>query len=547
MTRDETGTITLDTWIGESDWLRRGRVGKRSNQAEQPRISGKFLKKAEKKTNLGVVPRYNRSRLLQTIQFMRDPVGLLEAARQECGDIFCLRLLGMGDWVFLCSPELVQELYQVPDSHLAAGVANRQFMGELLGAEALFCLDGPAHLDRRRIMFPLLNGAETLKQARRVGQLVDRMVDAWGIGQPISLLPRLEDVSLQALFLAALGEIEAENLERITAVAKEYYAKGMHSPLVMMPALRWNLGPKSPWGKILGMQAALQNALAQEIEDRRAHPSENPVGIVDALLQPRDDSKKPLSTREIVHELSTLGSASNESVPKLLAWTIVGILSNSEVVPKIRAELDQVVGDGPIEAHHVDRLEYLDAAIYEGMRFQPATDTAGVRRALRPTRLGGYLVPEGAVVTQCLSAIAKRPELFAQVDRFEPEHFLHTGLKAHQWKPFGGGRRTCTGKGFAMLVMKLVIATLFRRFDVEMGAVGREPVRSGFFRIPEGGGEVILRHRKETTSTEAIGVSPDMSVGVADMSRPSGEDPAVSEERPGKSPSRCPFAFLHRS
>lgn len=527
MARDETGTITLDSWMGLRPEGGRQRMGREVERGE--------------------VPRLRRSRISQTLQFMKDPVGLLEEAQKECGDIFCLGLLGMGDWVFLCSPELVQELYRVPDTHLSAGPANKKFMGGLLGADSLFCLDGEEHLERRRLLFPLLNGHEALERTERVDEWIDRALADWETDTTISLLSRFVDLNLQAYILSVFDDIEPERVRRIASLARDFLEKGLQSPLVMMPALRLDLGPRSPWGKILKMREDLRRALTEEIEERLANPSPEARGLVDRLLQSTDGSGPRLDTETLVQELCTLAAGSNEAMPKLLTWTVMGVLSNPEVVPKIRAELDRVVGDGPIRAEHIDQLEYLEAVIYEGMRFQPSTDTAGVRRALRPTLLGGYVVPEGAVVTQCLSAIARRPELFAQVDRFEPEHFLGTGLKAHHWKPFGGGHRTCTGKGFALVGMKLVVAHLFRRFDVEAGPGGSEAQREGFFRIPRGGGEVILRPRNRG----AVGVS-DMSAGVADMSRPSPSSapPTDLREAPEVSKpaaSRCPFAFLHRS
>ena len=522
MARDETGTITLDSWMNVHPQGGRQKMGREVERGE--------------------VPRLRRSRVSQTIQFMKDPVGLIKEAQKECGDIFCLRLLGMGDWVFLCSPELIQELYRVPDTHLAAGPANKKFMGELLGSKSLFCLDGQEHLERRRLMFPLLNGAGALDPTERAEAWVDRALSDWETDTKISLLNRFVDLNLQTFFLSAFEGLEPARIRRIASLAREFLDKGLHSPLVMMPALRLNLGPKSPWGKILKMREDLLEALNEVIEERLANPSPAADGLADRLLRSEDGTGPRLDPKTLAQELCTLAAGSNEAMPKLLTWTVMGILSNPEVVPKIRAELDRVVGDGPIRAHHIERLEYLEAVIYEGMRFQPSTDTAGVRRALRPTLLGGYVVPEGAVVTQCLSAVARRPELFARVDRFEPEHFQGTGLKAHHWKPFGGGHRTCTGKGFALVGMKLVIATLFQRFDVEAEEGGTEAVREGFFRIPRGGGEVILRRRDRG----AVGVS-DMSTGVADMSRPSRT--ATTEEAGAAEPaaSRCPFAFLHRS
>ena len=554
MARDETGTVSLESWAAKPEWLGRKTAGRILSQGQaRVRVVGPNRGGGNSITpssELRQVPRMRRSSLSQTLGFMNDPLALLAAAQRECGDIFLLRLLGMGDWVFLCSPELVQEFYQVPHTHLSAGVANREFMGRLLGEDALFCLEGPPHLDRRRLLFPLLNGPGALGHTEGIRSVVESSVETWPTDEPVALLPLLGELTLRAFFRGAFGDLESARLEKISALASDYFDRGLRSKLVMMPILRWNLGPKSPWGRVVAMRRGLQDALAAEIEHRRRHPSTEPQGLVDEMLAPGGRPAEGLSTRALVHELCTLAFGSNESTPKLLTWTVLGILSNPEVVPRIRRELDRVVGDDDLRGDHIERLDYLEAVIHEGMRFQPSTDTAGVRRALKPTRLGGYTVPKNAVVTQCLSAIARRPELFAQVGRFEPGHFLHTGLKAHHWKPFGGGHRTCAGKGFALMEMKVVLATLFRRFDVELGNAGSDPVREGFFRVPRGGGEVILRPRNEARSAadRRPGEPVRRSEEFGEDSAPSrGESPAESGESRGEqsAASRCPF--FHRS
>ncbi len=53
-------------------------------------------------------PRPALSPLTQTLRFMRQPQEFLRATRAECGDLFALRLLGLGRWVFLCSSDLLQ-------------------------------------------------------------------------------------------------------------------------------------------------------------------------------------------------------------------------------------------------------------------------------------------------------------------------------------------------------------------------------------------------------------------------------------------------------
>eukprot|EP00415_Alexandrium_ostenfeldii_P001116 UN1116 len=95
--------------------------------------------------------------------------------------------------------------------------------------------------------------------------------------------------------------------------------------------------------------------------------------------------------------------------------------------------------------------------------------------ALRRTRfdeeLGGYEIPAGTDLSFPIWAIHRDPKIFKDADAFQPERWLDAsadqlkGMNDH-WMPFMIGARGCIGQQFAMTEMRVVIATLLRRFSV---------------------------------------------------------------------------------
>jgi cytochrome P450/NADPH-cytochrome P450 reductase len=62
-------------------------------------------------------------------------------------------------------------------------------------------------------------------------------------------------------------------------------------------------------------------------------------------------------------------------------------------------------------------------------------------------------------------AVWDEPEAF-RPERFEPENLEK--LPPNAWKPFGNGRRSCIGRGFAMQEAMLVLAMVLQRFDLSL-------------------------------------------------------------------------------
>ena len=480
------------------------------------------------------------NRFTHTLRFFKNPSALLEDAREQCGDIFELELLGMGRWVFLCSPSLVQEMYRTPREVLAAGVVNQTFLGSMLGERTLLNLEGEEHRKRRRKIFPLFNGNHAFSQVSRIRRITDDMLDGWPLNEPFSLLQQFDRLVLRSVMQAIFGSIGVQRTETLCDHASAYFTKGLRSKLAMMPSLQKDLGPWSPWGRVLGLQRQLFATVDAEIEDCQRNPGRG--GLLDQLLRDLAEDNQNLSSEDLRHEICTLAFGAVESSPKLLSWTVLDLFLNPSVLQRLRAELDQQLGDRPITRDDLDHMPYLEAVVYEGMRHRPSTSTAGIRKTLRPMVLGGHRLPAGVIVTQCLSEISKTAGLFENHREFDPEHFYHRNGRPNDWKPFGGGHRKCVGEGFALMHLKVILATLVQRVDLELVDEDVKVERMGFFMTPDGGGRVRMRRRwdwgerprDEPTPSASASSSQEPSEGHAEEHAAQGEDAAG-----------CPFAHLH--
>ena len=133
----------------------------------------------------------------------------------------------------------------------------------------------------------------------------------------------------------------------------------------------------------------------------------------------------------------------------------------------------------------LDRLRrcpgLIGSAIEEFLRFE-SSNQLGNRRTLEAVEIGGVGFPAGTLVTLCIGAANRDPEVFADPDR------LDIARRPNPHLAFGGGIHTCAGMSLARMEGRAAIEGLVRRFaelepDGEFRRGGRARFR-GFLAYP---------------------------------------------------------------
>ncbi|WP_246998388.1 cytochrome P450 [Halosolutus gelatinilyticus] len=124
-------------------------------------------------------------------------------------------------------------------------------------------------------------------------------------------------------------------------------------------------------------------------------------------------------------------------------------------------------GDRP-GIEHVPRLECTERVIKEAMRLYPPVFIM-FRRATEDAVVGGYQIPEGTILALPQFRLHADERFYDDPDAFRPDRWAddrEADRPEYAYFPFGGGPRHCIGMRFATLEMKLVLATLSRRFEL---------------------------------------------------------------------------------
>ena len=137
---------------------------------------------------------------------------------------------------------------------------------------------------------------------------------------------------------------------------------------------------------------------------------------------------------------------------------------------------------------------YLEAACKEALRLHPPFPFV-VRRVARPVRIGGFELAADTFVVASLYLLHRRREHFPEPETFRPERFMGDPVPPDAYLPFGAGARRCLGHVFVVRQMRVMLAEIFRRFDVELeGVASLRATRRTITLVPAAGvARVTLR------------------------------------------------------
>jgi cytochrome P450 len=174
---------------------------------------------------------------------------------------------------------------------------------------------------------------------------------------------------------------------------------------------------------------------------------------------------------------SGMGAASNPFQERLFA-ELSGLHS-----PSARANEHARFKDGlQGNFHDIDSLPFLDALLKETLRLFGSGPSLHPR-IIPPGKtlsIQGKAIPEGTEVGLQFMSMHRRSSVWERADEFLPERWLPSRLGGlgpepgsdgydqmmQHYMPFGPGTRSCAGKNLAMMVMKLVIASVVREFQI---------------------------------------------------------------------------------
>lgn len=431
---------------------------------------------------------------LQTLEWIRDPLGYMETCAQEYGDFFTLKIGPVfSPQVFISNPQAIQEIFATDPQQLDSG-ESAGIKSPILGPQSLLSLEGERHKRQRKLLLPHLHGERMRTYGQAIREITHEVTEKWQKDQPFSVLPSIQAISFDVILRTVFGLEKGERYERITELLIEIMNPKrplLRSLTFLFPALRKDWGDKSPWGHFLQLKRQIDEAINVEIAERRADFDPNRTDILSMMVTARDEQGQPMTDEEIRDELITLLVAGHETTASSLAWALYWIHRSPMILEKLLQELAEVDLNG--DPNEFTKLPYLNAVCQETMRLYPVAMLGLNRLAKVPLTIQGYEFEAGTLLVPCIYLTHHREDLYPNSKQFKPERFLDRQYSPSEFLPFGGGNRRCIGLAFALFEMKIVLATILTQWKMKLASSKPvTPVRRGSLLGPSEGVKMIL-------------------------------------------------------
>lgn len=425
-----------------------------TNLKKAPSPEGHFL--------LGHLPAFNR-----------DVLAFLEQSHRDHGDIVRIRLARRIVHV-VSHPALAEQvLITNTDSMVKVSQVRPNVGLSLFMRRGLVVSYGDLWRHQRSLINPMFHPKAVEKQVESMilsaETLVSRLERYAAEKIPADIWSESLKTTLDAALRTLFGRTLTEDFDRLYSAFTEvlrYCFDSTKNPFFLAP--KW---PTPTNRRFRSAMAVIDNYVDSLIKDRLAEGIKR-TDFLDLLLKATSGKTDHKMSVDLMRdEAVTMLAAGHETSAGALTSALFYIARHPEIARRIREELFNIVGDGPLNSGHLRQLRYLQAVVQETLRL--AGPVALIPRAVATdSDINGYHVPAGTLVFVAVHNIHRHKDFWEEPERFNPDRFYKgDGVRQKHrcaYIPFGAGERFCIGSHFGSIELTILLAHVVRNFDFHL-------------------------------------------------------------------------------
>ncbi|KAH0554766.1 cytochrome P450 4g15 [Cotesia glomerata] len=222
-------------------------------------------------------------------------------------------------------------------------------------------------------------------------------------------------------------------------------------------------------GLSFGQSAGLKDDL--DVDDNDVGEKKR-LAFLDLLMEAGQNGTV-LTEQEVKEQVDTIMFEGHDTTAAGSSFFLSMMGCHPDIQEKVIQELDQIFGDSDRPCTFQDTLEmkYLERCLMETLRLYPPVPVIA-RQIKTDLKLasGDYTVPGGCTVVVGTFKMHRLPHLYPDPDTFNPDNFLPdktANRHYYAFIPFSAGPRSCVGRKYAMLKLKILLSTILRNFRVK--------------------------------------------------------------------------------
>ena len=352
----------------------------------------------------------------------QDPLGFLLEGLRRYGDVFRYQL---GPMVFhlVAHPDHVKQV--LVDNAKNYPRSRYYDRIKVVVGEGLVSTEGAAWRRLRRLAQPAFHHQRIAALAELMTGAIGAMLGRWREqargGEPLDVAAEFAGLTLRIVGQALLSidlAGEADRIGRAVTTALEFLERRVNDLLIIPAAV--------PTPRNLRARRALRtfDALIYDtIAGRRREPDRDAGDLLSRLLSARDEETgEGLTDLELRDQVLTFIGAGHETTAVALAWTMYLLDRHPEAQARLRAEVEDVLGDRTPTAEDLPRLGYTRRVIEESLRIYPPV-YAVLRDAVAEDQIGGFRIPARSMVILSPYVTHRHPGIWPDPEVFDPDRF----------------------------------------------------------------------------------------------------------------------------
>lgn len=398
-----------------------------------------------------------------TLEFVRDVFGFYDTLA-EYGDVVGYHVGGY-EFVTLLHPDQVEQVLVSDADTYEKGDILRQSGVEFL-EHGVLLTEGEEWRRQRTAMQPTFYRERVETYGETMADYAARLVDSWDDGDVVDLTDEFSALALSILAKTLFG-VDIRNEESAIRDAAHAVQERSDAGSIQSFLPDWLPTPRNR--RFRRATDEFDQVVRTLVAERRRaeEPSDD---LLSLLLDVTYEDGTAMDEETVRDQLMTFLFAGHETTSLALSYAVFALAQRPEVAERLRAEVDDVVGEGRPTAAEVRRLDYTGTVLKETLRLYPPAYVL-FRQPTRDVTLGGYRVPEETNLTLPAFRLHTDPRWYDDPESFRPERWtdeMEAELPDYAYFPFGGGPRHCLGMRFAMLELHLVLATLAQSCEFEL-------------------------------------------------------------------------------
>ncbi|KAL1116266.1 hypothetical protein AAG570_005761 [Ranatra chinensis] len=182
-----------------------------------------------------------------------------------------------------------------------------------------------------------------------------------------------------------------------------------------------------------------------------------------------------ITEQEVINQVNTIMFEGHDTTAAGSSFFLCAMAVLPEIQARCHEEIDAIFGDSDRDVTFEDTLQmkYTERCIMEALRmFPPVPLIARQLEQELKLILGNYTVPAGCTVGIATIKLHRRPDIYKNPDEFNPDNFLPENSASRHYYgfiPFSAGPRSCVGRKYAMLKLKVILAHILRKYRIAGG------------------------------------------------------------------------------